>query len=111
MVSDCPETVKRVKTGFNALLFRLQDSCESNKGQIRAYPLSCFRTGSEVLMYSFALKQVIHALKNPGIHIPYRESTLTSVLRKSLGNQCRVVFVLTLSAEADDLGETVATCR
>lgn len=50
--------------------------------------------------------------RHPGKHIPYRESTLTSVLRKPLGGvECRTVFVVTLSLDLEDLAETVATCR
>ena len=50
--------------------------------------------------------------RHPGGHIPYRESTLTSVLRKPLGGvECRTVFVVTLSLDLEDLAETVATCR
>lgn len=56
-------------------------------------------------------RKVIRALQNPSAHIPYRESTLTSVLRNSLGRECRPVFVVTLSVDADDLAETVASCR
>lgn len=55
--------------------------------------------------------KVVRALQNPGAHIPYRESTLTSVLRTSLGRECRPVFVVTLSVDVDDLAETVASCR
>lgn len=53
----------------------------------------------------------MRALQNPGAHIPYRESTLTSVLRNSLGGECRTVFVVTLSLDSEDLAETVASCR
>lgn len=55
--------------------------------------------------------QVILALRNPGAHIPYRESTLTSVLRSSLGGNCQTVFVITLSTDTEDLKETAASCR
>lgn len=63
------------------------------------------------LMPSITNWQVVRALKIPGAHIPYRENTLTAVLRKSLGDQCRAVFVVTLSPEAEDMAETVASCR
>lgn len=53
----------------------------------------------------------MRALQTPGAHIPYRESTLTSVLRNSLGGECRAVFVVTLSLDSEDLAETVASCR
>lgn len=51
------------------------------------------------------------ALKNPGTHIPYRESALTSVLRRSLVARCRTVFVITLNLDVEDLPEAAASCR
>lgn len=53
----------------------------------------------------------MRALQSPEAHIPYRESTLTSVLRNSLGGECRPVFVVTLSLDLEDLAETVSSCR
>lgn len=44
-------------------------------------------------------------------HIPYRNSVLTSILRDSLGGNCKSCFVLTLSAERVHFEETVSTCR
>ncbi|CAN0422612.1 unnamed protein product, partial [Discosporangium mesarthrocarpum] len=55
---------------------------------------------------------VIHALGHHNEHVPYRESTLTSLLRGSLGGgRCRTAFVVTLSPEVANLDETIATCR
>lgn len=51
------------------------------------------------------------ALKNPGSRVPYRESALTSVLRKSLGRRCRTVLIVTLSVDLENLAETVTACR
>eukprot|EP00741_Cyanophora_paradoxa_P008533 tig00001339_g8258.t1 len=62
------------------------------------------------------LEQVIVALqeraegKNRG-HIPYRNSMMTSILRDSLGGNCRTVMVATLSAQTSHLDETISTCR
>ncbi|KAL7684505.1 putative kinesin-like protein [Plasmopara halstedii] len=44
-------------------------------------------------------------------HIPYRNSMLTSVLRGSLGGNCKSVFIATLNYEKDFLDETISTCR
>ncbi|OQR99085.1 kinesin-like protein [Achlya hypogyna] len=63
------------------------------------------------------LEQVILALqqrnnkkgRNP--HIPYRNSMLTSVLRGSLGGNCKSVFIGTLNPEAEYVDESISTCR
>lgn len=60
------------------------------------------------------LQQVILALRERGggrAHIPYRNSVLTSVLRDSLGGNCRTVFIATLDLEAQYVEESVQTCR
>nr|CCA27991.1 kinesinlike protein putative [Albugo laibachii Nc14] len=44
-------------------------------------------------------------------HIPYRNSMLTSVLRSSLGGNCKSVFIATLNPEAEFIDESISTCR
>lgn len=44
-------------------------------------------------------------------HVPYRNSVLTSILRDSLGGNCRSGFVLTLAMDRKQFEETVSTCR
>ncbi|KAI9991322.1 hypothetical protein PInf_019003 [Phytophthora infestans] len=44
-------------------------------------------------------------------HIPYRNSMMTSVLRDSLGGNCKTVMVATVSPEKDQTDESVSTCR
>ena len=44
-------------------------------------------------------------------HIPYRNCILTSILRDSLGGNCRSGFILTLSMERQHFEESVSTCR
>jgi hypothetical protein len=43
--------------------------------------------------------------------VPYRNSVLTSVLRDSLGGNCRTVLVATLNPEPDYAEESLSTCR
>ena len=43
--------------------------------------------------------------------MPYRNSMMTSVLRDSLGGNCKTVMVATMSAEESYLDETISTCR
>lgn len=47
----------------------------------------------------------------PPAHVPYRNSTLTNILRDSLGGNCKSCFILTLSLERLHFEETVSTCR
>jgi len=44
-------------------------------------------------------------------HIPYRNSVLTSILRDSLGGNCRSAFLLTISLERNCFDESISTCR
>ncbi len=54
----------------------------------------------------------LHEKKTKGrTHIPYRNSMMTSVLRDSLGGNCKTVMVATINAEAVHTDESVSTCR
>ena len=44
-------------------------------------------------------------------HVPYRNSTLTSVLRDSLGGNCRTAMIATVQPSAAQIEESIATCR
>ncbi|KAG0566512.1 hypothetical protein KC19_7G069000 [Ceratodon purpureus] len=62
------------------------------------------------------LEQVIVALqeKSQGkmrTHIPYRNSMMTSVLRDSIGGNCRTVMIATVTIAQEQLPETISTCR
>ena len=61
------------------------------------------------------LEQVIVALyeKAQGnrVHIPYRNAMMTTILRDSLGGNCRTVMIANLSAEADNIDESISTAR
>lgn len=61
------------------------------------------------------LEQVIISLyeKSHGsrTHIPYRNSMMTSILRDSLGGNCKTVMIATVAVEKHLLEESVSTCR
>jgi kinesin family protein 6/9 len=44
-------------------------------------------------------------------HVPYRNSMMTSVLRDSLGGNCRTVMIATVNTAPEQLEETISTCR
>lgn len=61
------------------------------------------------------LEQVIVALHDRAQgrrqHVPYRNSVLTSVLRDSLGGNCKTLMVGGIAAEDANLEESISTCR
>ena len=61
------------------------------------------------------LSQVIRALnkkaQNSNEYVPFRYSMMTMVLRDSLGGNCRTKMIATVTAERDDLHESLSTCR
>lgn len=61
------------------------------------------------------LEQVILALheREQGVreHVPYRNSMMTSILRDSLGGNCRTVMLANLSLACENEDETISTAR
>lgn len=61
------------------------------------------------------LEQVIISLKSlqqgKKVHVPYRNSAMTTILKDSLGGNCRTSLITCLSVDAENFEETVSTCR
>lgn len=61
------------------------------------------------------LEQVIIALHEKTLgnrsHIPYRNSLMTTILRDSLGGNCKTVMIANLSSDYENLEETISTSR
>ncbi|KAL2914503.1 hypothetical protein HK105_206070 [Polyrhizophydium stewartii] len=61
------------------------------------------------------LEQVIVALHEQALgkrsHIPYRNSMMTSVLRDSLGGNCKTTMIATVAVEDQLIDESISTCR
>ncbi|ORX58423.1 kinesin-domain-containing protein [Piromyces finnis] len=61
------------------------------------------------------LEQVIIALHEKSLgkrqHIPYRNSMMTSVLRDSLGGNCKTTMIATIAVEPELIEESISTCR
>eukprot|EP00916_Digyalum_oweni_P008510 GHVL01014271.1.p1 GENE.GHVL01014271.1~~GHVL01014271.1.p1 ORF type:complete len:528 (+),score=149.41 GHVL01014271.1:130-1713(+) len=61
------------------------------------------------------LEQVIVALhdKEAGkrVHVPYRNSLMTQVLRDSLGGNCKTLMIGAMACDASCVDESVSTCR
>ncbi len=63
----------------------------------------------------FYLEMVIVALYEKAtkgrMHVPYRNSAMTSVLRDSLGGNCKTVMIATINPEASNTEESLSTCK
>ena len=63
----------------------------------------------------FYLEMVIVALYEKATtgraHIPYRNSMMTSVLRDSLGGNCKTIMIATINPEASHTEESLSTCK
>lgn len=62
------------------------------------------------------LEQVIVALHEQAqgsarVHVPYRNSMITTILKDSLGGNCRTVMVATVNVEQAQVDESISTCR
>ena len=67
---------------------------------------------NQSLHYLEVVILALHEKKTKGReHIPYRNSMMTSVLRDSLGGNCKTVMVATINPEACHTDESVSTCR
>lgn len=56
-----------------------------------------------------ALGDVIAALRRKRPHVPYRNSKLTQILRDSLGKDSKVLMLVHVSSNEEDLGETICS--
>ena len=50
-------------------------------------------------------------INNKSSYIPYRNSMMTMCLRDSLGGNCKTRMIANLSADFDDVLESLSTCR
>eukprot|EP00826_Nyctotherus_ovalis_P063340 TRINITY_DN9282_c0_g1_i10.p1 TRINITY_DN9282_c0_g1~~TRINITY_DN9282_c0_g1_i10.p1 ORF type:complete len:584 (+),score=206.55 TRINITY_DN9282_c0_g1_i10:821-2572(+) len=61
------------------------------------------------------LAQVIEALNKrlsgEMVHVPYRNSMMTMVLRDSLGGNCKTKMIATINPTVSDVYESLSTCR
>ncbi len=59
----------------------------------------------------FNLGSVINALTEGSSHIPYRNSTLTEILRETLGGNSKTTLVITCSPAIYNIDETISTLK
>lgn len=73
--------------------------------------LDCRIEGAEINKSLLALKECIRALDNDQIHIPFRGSKLTEVLRDSFVGNSRTVMISCISPNAGSCEHTLNTLR
>jgi kinesin family protein 6/9 len=49
--------------------------------------------------------------KGENVHIPFRNSMMTTILRDSLGGNCNTKMIATISAQKEDIHESLGTMR
>lgn len=63
---------------------------------------------SYTITYIIYIYTYIHSGRS---HIPYRNSMMTSVLRDSLGGNCKTIMIATINPEASHTEESLTTCK
>ena len=49
--------------------------------------------------------------KGMNVHVPYRESLMTTILKDSIGGNCKTKMIATMSAEGPNIMESISTCK
>jgi len=102
------DTVRRAK-------LHLVDLAGSERAHKTGATGQTLREATYINTSLFYLEMVIVALHDKTTksrtHIPYRNSMMTSVLRDSLGGNCKTVMVATVSVEAEQIEESISTCK
>lgn len=86
-------------------------------GQINSQSSSRMKEGNVINQSLSTLGKVMTTLaerssgKTRGLHIPYRESILTWLLRESLGGNAKTFMVAAISPASDNFEETLSTLR
>ncbi|GFH05644.1 kinesin-like protein [Haematococcus lacustris] len=103
MVQNGEDVVRRSK-------LNLVDLAGSERASKTGIDGTTLREAKYINLSLHYLEQVIIALQERAMglsrpHIPYRNSRMTSVLRDSLGGNCRTVMVATINSESGQLDE------
>ncbi|CAD8114267.1 unnamed protein product [Paramecium sonneborni] len=112
VILECRKPTSDVKTVSKLCLVDLSGSERIGKTGVEGI-LQREATGINLSLHFLEL--VIDCLNRQAngenIHIPYRDSLMTLVLKDSLGGNCKTRMIATMSSEPDDLPESICTCR
>lgn len=70
-----------------------------------------FHEATNINLSLHYLGHVISSINKNQIHIPYRNTMMTMILRDSLGGNCKTRMIATCSGMIDDIHESISTCR
>eukprot|EP00818_Percolomonas_sp_WS_P000718 CAMPEP_0117447916 /NCGR_PEP_ID=MMETSP0759-20121206/7123_1 /TAXON_ID=63605 /ORGANISM="Percolomonas cosmopolitus, Strain WS" /LENGTH=934 /DNA_ID=CAMNT_0005240269 /DNA_START=302 /DNA_END=3103 /DNA_ORIENTATION=+ len=59
----------------------------------------------------FCLEQCIQALSQKQDFVPYRNSFITSLLKDSIGGNCKTVMLATINPDPNQFAESMSTCK
>lgn len=109
---ECKNKIKKISTlsklnlvdlAGSERVFKLENSALTKK------------EGKYINLSLHYLEQVIICLydqsRGKKVHIPYRNSVMTSILRDSLGGNYNTVFITTLNPQLSYIDESISTCR
>lgn len=84
-------------------------------GSERACSSKCvgerFKEGANINRSLLALGNCINKLADNSVHIPYRDSNLTRILKDSLGGNCRTVMIANISPARMKYEDTYNTLK
>ena len=66
---------------------------------------------SSLFTLQFVIMQLNEQAKGKDVHVSFRGNMMTMVLRDSLGGNCNTKMVAAISAERNDIHESLGTCR
>ncbi|GBL95542.1 Kinesin-like protein KIF11 [Araneus ventricosus] len=98
-------TIEKIKTGKLNLVDLAGSENIGRSGAVEKRA----REAGNINQSLLALGRVITALCENAIHVPYRESKLTRLLRDSLGGQTKTTVIATISPSVFHLDETLNT--
>lgn len=110
--------VETVSSGSDVVLrskLHLVDLAGSERPSQTGVQGKLLREATSINQSLHFLERVIVALharsKGEQVHVPYRDSMMTLVLRDSLGGNCKTSMVACVASETSNIPESVSTCR
>lgn len=64
-----------------------------------------------VILALYEKEKKSHHQSQKKFHVPYRNSMMTSVLRDSLGGNCKTIMIATISPDTQQTDESISTCH
>jgi hypothetical protein len=109
-VSVCVGKIHLVDLAGSERMYKMTNTDEQRK-EAKSINLSLHYLENVILALRNKALEGMDTSNGNGIHVPYRNSVLTNMLRDSLGGNCRSCFILNLSIDKLHFEESISTCR